>query len=172
MEASAIRRAREGLPARRGVWESRGMHLKARFAAMVLAASFLGAGQAPAMDILFFARMALDDQADYVSSLVEGSAKMLRATGHPDQAQKAIALFKDPTEHGGVQQLAMNIKELQEKNTLNATLAKSRAPVYDVEWALQMTLRNNGIEVPLKFLETLNKNFFPQLPLRSHAVGG
>ena len=145
------------------------MHLKARFAGAILAASFLGAGHAPAMDILFFVRMALDDQAEYVSLLVEGSAKMLRTTGHADEAQKAIALFKDSTEHGGVHQLAMNIKALQAKNTLNSTLATSRGPFYDIEAAMQLTLRNNGIDVPLKYLETINRNFSPSLPMRPHA---
>ncbi len=144
------------------------MHLKARFLAGVVAVIFLGAGHAPAMDILFFARMALDDQADYVSSLVEGSAKMLRSTGHPDQAAKAIALFKDPSKNGGVSQLAKMIRQVQAKNTLNTTLAAPRGPVYDVEAAMQMMLHNNGIEVPLKYLKTINRNFTPQLPMRPH----
>ena len=148
------------------------MHLKARFAAVLLAVIFLGAGHAPAMDILFFARMALDDQANYVTNLVTGSAKILRQTGHPDQAQKAIALFKDPSNHGGIHQLATNIKEMQSKNTLNTTLAAPRGPTYDVEAAMQLTLRNNGIEMPLKSLETINSRFAPQLPLRSHSAGG
>ncbi|HEX4140682.1 MAG TPA: hypothetical protein VHY09_10070 [Candidatus Methylacidiphilales bacterium] len=144
------------------------MHLKARLVAGVLAVSFLGAGRAPAMDILFFARMALDDQADYVTSLVVGSARMLRTTGHADEAQKAIALFKDPSKNGGVSQMAKMLKQLQAKNTLNTTLAKSRGPAYDVEAAMQLTLRQNGIEVPLKYLEMINKNFAPQLPMRPH----
>jgi hypothetical protein len=147
------------------------MHSKARFAAVLLAVIFFGAGHAPAMDILFFARMQLDDQADYVTNLVTGSAKLLRQTGHPDQAQKAIALFKDPSKHGGVSQLAANIKAMQSTNTLNTTLAAPRGPTYDVEAAMQLTLRNNGIEIPLKSLRTINRSFAPQLPLRSHATG-
>jgi hypothetical protein len=148
------------------------MHLKARFTAVLLAVIFFGAGHAPAMDILFFVRMALDDQADYVTNLVTGSAKILRQTGHPDQAQKAIALFKDPSANGGLHQLAMNVKAMQSKNTLNTTLANPRGPHYDVEAAMQLTLRNNGIDVPLKSLETINRSFAPQLPLRPHPTGG
>jgi hypothetical protein len=149
------------------------MHLKARLATVVLAlaASWLGAGHSRAMDFFFFSRLALDDQATYVTSLVEESAKMLRKTGHPDEAQKAIALFKDPTNHGGVHELATNMKELALQNTRNADNPNSRAPVYDVEMAMQLTLKDNGVDVPLKFLESVNKNFAPTLPLRSHAIG-
>ena len=140
--------------------------MKARFVAGVFAVMMLGAVHAPAMEILFFARMALDDQATYVTSLVEDSAKMLRATGHPDQAQKAIALFKDPTKNGGLNQLVVNMRHLQAQNTMTQSATNGRATNYDVEAAMQMTLRRNGIEVPLKFLESINKTFAPSLPLR------
>jgi hypothetical protein len=145
-----------------------GMKIKVRVIAAILAASFLGAGHARAMEILYFARMALDDQSTYVSDLVIGSAKMLRATGHPDQAQKAIALFKDSTSHGGVSQLASNLKHLQQRNTITQSVTNGRQTHYDVEAAMQLTLRNNGIDVPLKFMETINRNFSPSLPMRPH----
>ena len=146
------------------------MHFKARFASVLLAMILIGAGHAPAMDILFFARMALDDQATYITNLVTGSAKILRQTGHADQAAKTIALFKDASTHGGIHQLAANIKAMQSKNTLNTTLAAPRGPTYDVEAAMQLTLRNNGIDLPLKSLETINRSFAPSLPLRPHAM--
>ena len=148
------------------------MNLKARFASVLLAVIFLGAGHAPAMDFLFFARMALDDQTDYVTSLVMGSAKMLRTTGHADQAQKAIALFKNPTNSGGIHQLAQVIKGQAQQNIRNADNPNLRVQPFDVESAMQMTLRNNGVDVPLKFLETINKNFAPQLPLRAQPISG
>ncbi len=144
------------------------MHLKARFAAAVMGLIFLGTGHAPAMDFLFFARMALDDQSDYVASLVVGSAKMLRTTGHADEAQKAIALFKDPSDRGGVHQLALNMRAMQAKNTLMQSAGNGRQASYDVEAAMQLTLRNNGVDVPLKYLETVNRKFTPSLPMRTH----
>jgi hypothetical protein len=112
--------------------------------------------------------MALDDQATYVSELVEASAKMLRQTGHPDQAAKAIALFKDSSRQGGLGQLVTNMKALQAKNTINANVPNSHEAFFDVEAAMQLTLRNNGISVPLKFLESVNRGFAPQLPLKQH----
>jgi len=144
------------------------MKIKACVVVAILAVNFLSAGQARAMEILYFARMALDDQSTYVSDLVMGTAKMLRAAGHPGQAQKAIALFKDATSRGGVSQLAANLKHLQLQNTISQSATNGRQTNYDVEAAMQMTLRNNGIEVPLKFLETINRNFAPSLPLRPH----
>ena len=147
------------------------MNFKARFAAGVLAVSCLGAGHAPAMDFLFFARMALDDQTDYVTSLVMGSAKMLRATGHADQARQVIALFKDPSNRGGIHQLATAIKGQAQENIRNADNPNLRQQPFDVESAMQATLHDNGVTVPLKFLETINKNFAPQLPLRAKPMG-
>jgi hypothetical protein len=143
---------------------------KARVIFLLLAVILPGAGQARAMDILFFARMALDDQADYVTSLVEATAKMLRATGHPDQAAKAIALFKDSSKNGGLNQLVTNMRALQAQNTMSQSATNGRTTHYDVEAAMQMTLHSAGIVVPLKFLESANKNFAPQLPLRQHAT--
>jgi hypothetical protein len=147
------------------------MKLKSWFAAGFVLVSFLCASDARAMAILEFARMNLDDQATYVAALVEGSAKMLRADGHPDQAQKVIDLFKNSTKQGGVNQLAMKLKELHAENDHNAINPNNRAHVYDVEDAMAATLHENGIEVPVKYLETINRNFAPAYPFRSHTGG-
>lgn len=147
------------------------MRMTLRVAAAIVMANLLGAGRAPAMDILRFARLNLDDQATYVSQLVAASAGMLRTNGQPGQADKAIALFKDSTSHGGVSQLAENLKTLQAENIRNETNPNNRKPAYDVEAALQRTLRQNGVDVPLKFLEGVNRNFQPFYPLRAHANG-
>jgi hypothetical protein len=125
----------------------------------------LASGRATAMDILFFSRMNLDDQATYVTALIEGSAKMLRAQGHPDQAQRVVDLFKDKGPDGGVHQLAFNLKHLQEQNVQNGDNPNSRAPVYDVEAAMHLTLQHAGISVPLPYLETINRHFTPFYPL-------
>jgi hypothetical protein len=142
-----------------------------RLAALLVGASLAGTLPAPAMPILQFARMAIDDQATYISALVEGSAKLLRSQGHPDQAAKAIALFKDPTSHGGLSQLASNMRTLQSENDRNATNPNNRVQPYDVEAALGETLRQNGVDVPLSFLEGINHDFRPLLPPRAHAGG-
>ena len=148
-----------------------GMKYLVRFAATLLALLLLSGIEVQAMSILDFSRLALDDQATYVSAMVEGSAKMLRDNGHPDQAQKAIDLFKNSTKQGGVNQLAMNLKELQLQNIRNADNPNNRAPVYDVEAAMEHTLRDNGIVVPASYLKTINRNFQPVFPMRAHTMG-
>jgi hypothetical protein len=140
------------------------------FAGMALAL-VLSCGSAKAMDILAFGRMNLDDQATYVTNMVEGSAKYLRANGHPDQAQKAIDLFKNSTPQGGVNQLAINLKNFQSENTRNQQNPNNRVPPYDVEAAMAETLRDNGINVPASYLKTITRGFQPFFPLRTH-IGG
>lgn len=135
------------------------MKLKAHSVAFLFC--LLCTGTAPAISIHDFARMKMDDQATYVTSLVEGSATMLKAQGQPDQAQKALALFKDPSKSGGLNQFVLKLKELEGLNNRNATNPNNRAPVYQIEDAMEMTLKNNGIIVPASFLLTINKNFTP-----------
>lgn len=128
-------------------------------------------GTAKAMSILDFARMNLDDESTYVALLVEGTAKMLRAHGQADQARKAIALFKNSGKDGGVNQLAMNLKMLNGLNNRNAINPNNRAPVYEVEDAMELTLKDNRIMVPAGFLFTINRDFRPSGPPRSRITG-
>jgi len=145
------------------------MKFTLRIAAILLACAIFGANDARAMAILDFARMNLEDQATYITSLVEGSAKMLRTSGHTDQAQKLVDLFKNSTKQGGIHQLAINLKNLQLQNTRNGDNPNNRIPDADVEAAMALTLRDNGITVPAGFLLTINRNFQPQFPPRAHA---
>jgi hypothetical protein len=147
------------------------MNLHARIAAALLALTLLSTGHAPAMSILRFARMNLDDQATYITALVEGAAHQLRAAGHPDQAQKAIDLFKDPSKQGGLNQLAMNLKNLQIQNIHNGDNPNNRIPDADVEAAMELTLRDNGITLPAGSLKNVNHDFHPMFPPRSHNDG-
>jgi hypothetical protein len=135
------------------------------FLALLATVLLLAATPGRAMDILLFSRLNIDDQAEYVSELVVGAAKMLRAQGHPDQAQRAIALFKDPSPNGGVHQMAENLKELQEKNLRIQDNPNSHQPPYDVESAMVITLKHAGIDVPQNYLETINRHFTPFYPM-------
>jgi len=130
----------------------------------------LGSGCAQAMSFEDFIRMNDDDDATYVAALVEGAAKMLRAKGQPDQAGKLVALFKDSGKQGGVNQLAQNMKTLNALNNRNAINPNNRAPVYEVENAMELTLKDNGIIVPASYLLSINRNFQPAGPPRSMTV--
>ena len=135
------------------------MKLKALFAA--LSFGLLGAYPALALPIHDFAKMKMDDQATYVTSLVEGAASMLKTHSQPDQAQKALTLFKDSGKTGGLNQFVLNLKMMEGMNNRNATNPNNRAHVYEVEDAMELTLKHNGIIVPASYLLTINQNFIP-----------
>jgi hypothetical protein len=142
------------------------MKSKVCLAASVLLLSVLGSGCARALSFHDFIRMNDDDDATYVTAMVEGVAKMLRAKGQPDQARKLIAFFKDSSKQGGVNQLAMNMKAMNGLNNRNAINPNNRAHVYEVEDAMARTLKDNGIIVPAGYLLAINQNFQPVGPPR------
>ncbi len=142
------------------------MKLSVCLVAVVLLAGVLSSGNARAMAIFDFAKMNTDDEATYVTSLVVGSAKMLRAQGHPDQARRVVALFKDSSKNGGLNQFALQLKALHEINDRNAINPNNRAYAYQVEDAMELTLKDNGFIVPARYLLQVNKDFRPVGPLR------
>jgi len=118
-----------------------------------------------------FARMNIDDEAGFVAFLVEASAQMLKANGQPEQASKAISLFKDSSKTGGVNQLASNLKMLNGMNNRNAINPNNRAPVYQFEDAMALTLKDAGIIVSTSYLLTASKNFHSSGPPRQQTFG-
>lgn len=145
------------------------MHTKEALTAVVLLfVGWLGSSHAQAMSIEAFARMNNDDEATYVTEMVSGASDLLKAQGHPDQAAKALALFKDPSDDGGVHQFALNLKLLNGQNKRNAINPNNRAPLFTVEDAMELTLRDKGILVSASDLLAMNKDFHPGIP-RQHA---
>ncbi len=142
------------------------MKLSAYLAVGILLAGVLSSGNAQAMAIFDFAKMNDDDEATYLTSLVEGSAKMLRTQGQPDQARRVIALFKDSSKNGGINQFALHLKALHAINDRNAINPNNRAYAYQVEDAMELTLKDNGFIVPASYLLQVNKDFRPVGPLR------
>jgi hypothetical protein len=123
--------------------------------------ALLISGNAPAMTLDNFARLNMDDEATYVTMMVESSAKMLRQQGKADQADKALALFRDSSKKGGVNQLAINLKLANNTNNFNAINPNNRTAMLSVEDAMARTLRENGIDVPVSFLLGVQKDFHP-----------
>jgi hypothetical protein len=146
------------------------MNCKFSAAAVILTLSLLLSGTARAMQMHDFAKMNDDDEATYVALLVDGAAKTLRAHGHPDQAQKAIDLFKDTSKNSGTNQFAMKVKELNAKNNRNAINPNNRAPVYQIEDAMSQTLKDNEIIISTSELLAINHDFQPVGPPRSHLL--
>jgi hypothetical protein len=136
-------------------------NLKLLCCAVSLAAVFAFSGSSRAMTLDNFARLNVDDEATYVTMMVESSAKLLRQQGKPDEATKTLALFHDASKNGGVSQLAMNLKAAHNRNIMNQINPNNRAAEIMVEDAMARTLKDNGIIVPVSFLLGVQKDFHP-----------
>ena len=147
------------------------MNLKGKLVAVSFFVAMGFSTAARAMSIHDFGKMNNDDEATYVALLVEGSAEMLRAHGQPEQARKVIAFFKESGKDGGVQQFASNLKMVDALNKRNSINPNNRAPVYQVEDAMELTLKDDGIIVPASYLLTINKDFRPSGPSRPRTIG-
>ena len=96
--------------------------------------------------------------------LVEGAADALDGHGNHEQSQKLIALFSVKGDNGGFYQLAKNLEAFREINKENAANPNNKDPVYEVEHALFVTLKDNGINIPISVLLALGKDFKPKSP--------
>ena len=133
--------------------------------AIISTALFLS-GTAQAMEIEKFDKMAGPDQGDYIVVLIEGSQKVLITSGRKDLADKIHKLFTttipgDDAPIGSVE---------FERNLARARLAdlrnlekNPRAPRLEVEDAMAVTLKKNGIALPTSFY-TVASGFRPKLP--------
>lgn len=133
---------------------------------LVLTAAIAVACSAQAMEIQQFDRMAVEDQSDYIVGLIEGAQQVLIHVGRRDLADKVHTLFVtilpgDKSPVGAVE---------FESNLNRARLADIRnlekdphAQRLEVEDAMAVTLKKNGIELPDSFF-TVNANFRPKHP--------
>jgi hypothetical protein len=144
------------------------MSLNAKLVAVLISVAIFPPVGAPAMTLEDFGRMNNDDEATYVALLVEASAQMLKAQGQNDQAAKTLAFFKEPGKFGGAQQLASHVQAMFATNKLRATNPNNRVSDYQIEDAMEATLREQGIVVPAKYLLARGKDFHPIGPPRQH----
>ncbi|MCE0496906.1 MAG: hypothetical protein LV481_03020 [Methylacidiphilales bacterium] len=147
------------------------MKIKTRIVFALALAALFSANGAKAMSFDDFARMNNDDEAGFVTFLIETSAQMLKTNGHPEQADKVVAFFKDPSPNGGVHQLASQLRSMNNINIRNSTNPNNRAYVYQVEDAMASTLKDDGIIVPASYLLAASQNFQPSGPPRQHNPG-
>ena len=125
---------------------------------------------ARAMTIHDFGKMNDDDEATFVTLLVEDAAKMFKDQGQPDQAHKVVAFFKVPGKFGGVFKLADQIKADYAVNVKNATNPNNRVPELLVEDAMSTMLKSEGFPVPATYLRSASKDFRPIGPPRGITV--
>ena len=134
--------------------------------ATTLSVAVLFAGAAQAMEIQTFDKMAPQDQADYITVLIDGAQRALISEGKADLATKVNKLF---TEVPAGDKISLGLNEL-ESNLDRARVADIQriqknpdARRLEVEDAMIVTMRKNGIELPPSFL-TVASNFKPKLP--------
>jgi hypothetical protein len=147
------------------------MNLKAKLVvALILVAPFF-ATVARAMTIHDFGRLNDDDEASLVALLVESSKNYLKAHGQADQGSKVIALFKTPGKEGGVYKFADQLKQVDALNKKNAINPNNRAQVLQIEDAMELMLKDEGFNVPTKFLLSATQNFRPSGIPRPRPMG-
>lgn len=136
--------------------------------AAVLLVSLTASRAAQAMEIRQFDKMAVPDQGEYVGLLIAGAEKVLNEEGRPDLAEKVVQLFTT-TEPGDAATLG-NV-EFQ-KNLARARLADAKNVAKDpnarrieVEDAMAVTLKKNGIDPPQSFF-TVGSSLRSKHPLQ------
>jgi hypothetical protein len=116
---------------------------------------------AQAMRIPDFDRMAKRDQDAYVALLTQGAAEALDARGDHAQSKKLLALFTEDSSDGGAKQFAKNLHIMRIVNRTNAVDRGNKQPPYQTEDAFVLTLKNNGIRIPIDVLLKIDSRFNP-----------
>ena len=112
------------------------------------------------MQIHQFDKMADYDQNEYVSELIMGTQQVLIDAGNLALAERVHTLFR--TKKNPADRMSIGMADFV------ANLARGRdshAGPLEVEDALIVTLRNNGIDLLPSFL-TVNKDFKPRHPAK------
>jgi hypothetical protein len=137
--------------------------------AAFLSAAMLFTSAAQAMEIRQFDKMAVKDQGDYIQALIDGAQKVLNNQGQRDLATKVDQLFTE-VHQGDTMPLGMIEFE---NNLALARVADAKRVIKDpnarrleVEDAMAVTLKKNGIELPDSFF-TVASGFKPKFPPQS-----
>jgi hypothetical protein len=137
--------------------------------AFVVCVSVMRPTPAPAMEIEKFDRMAAQEQSDYIVVLIEGAQQVLVKDSKKDLADKVRVLFTNilPGDQSpvGVVEFESNLARARAADLRN--LEKDpRAQRLEVEDAMAVTLKKNGIELPVSFY-AIASGFRPKLPSKN-----
>ena len=123
---------------------------------------------AQAMEIRQFDKMADKDQGAYIGDLIVGAEKVLTDQGKPALAATVKQLFTTKNSGDadtiGMVEFERNLARARVAD-LKRVQSDPKARRLEVEDAMAVTLKKNGIELPDSFY-TVNSNFRPKLPLR------
>jgi hypothetical protein len=134
--------------------------------AVIASSTFFLSGAVQAMTIVQFDKMADDDQDAYVADLVVGAGKVLRESGQADKAAQVRNLFVVIKPGDQISDGMAEFEIILAKSRLADLKRRQKDPnarILEVEDAMVITLKRNGIEVPDSFF-TVNANFRPKLP--------
>jgi hypothetical protein len=142
------------------------IHIRYVSTVLLALAALLLSSAAQAMEIQKFDKMEYQDQADYITLLVEGAQRVLIDEGKSDLAAKVHKLF---TEVLPGDKVSIGLGEF-ERNLDRARVADAenivkdpRAQRLEVEDAMYVTLQKNRIELPNSFF-SVGKDFKPKHP--------
>jgi hypothetical protein len=143
---------------------------KIHLAGLCVSVAVLSASVAQAMQIQQFDKMTAQDQADYITALVDGAQKVLIDEGRSDLGAQVHKLFTD-VPAGDTITLGM---EGFETNLAQGRLYDAERYAKDhnvrrlnVEDAMIVTLKKNGIVLPLAFVHVAD-GFHPKFPLNKN----
>lgn len=147
--------------------------IKGLIAGAALSASFLMAGAAQAMPIPQFDNMAGPQRGEYTVFLIENAANILAKNGDTAGAAKVRDLFEsDPGQPAkpGLVQFGENLSGIRQLNQQHA--ADPGFKPFEVEHALALTLKQNGIVVPVSALLLASQDYKPGQPTSSNLASG
>jgi hypothetical protein len=122
--------------------------------------------RAHAMPIHQFDKMAATDQGDYIARLIVGAQKVLIAEGRDDDAAKVNKLFTETLPGDkttlGLGEFDSNLDRARVVDAQNL-VKNPNARRVEVEDAMAVTLKKNGIILPLSFF-SVAATFKPKYP--------
>jgi hypothetical protein len=133
---------------------------------MMVSTVLLFGSATQAMTIVQFDKMSDDDQDEYVADLVVGAIRVLDSAEQHDPSIKVHKLFTDikPGDKisDGMSDFAILLAKARVADDLRVQ-KEPHARRLEVEDAMALTLRKNGVEVPDSFF-TVNASFRPKHP--------
>ena len=139
-----------------------------RLSVLAMIFALLLSDAAQAMEIRQYDRMSDDDQDEYVADLVVGTEHVLDAASRHQESVKVHDLFTKIKSgdkiSAGMGEFAILLAKARVADELRIEKDPNARPL-EVEDAMALTLRKNGIEVPDAFFTAVN-NFRPKLPLK------
>ncbi len=163
-EVGAFIAAFEGRRVPKAQWTHEAHLALPKLLAATILVAVLSAGVARAMEIQRFDRMAAADQGDYIILLIAGAQQVLRDAGRDDLAAQVRKLFtvrqSGATLSIGMMEFETNLTHARAVDADTHAHDRS-AERLDVEQALIVTLKWNGIVLPRSFMQ-IGAHFKPK----------